>query len=81
MKRFGDSENRYYLYDIFTVSGNDIWTSGRIERDNKGNTGVVIHYDGTDWGVEEHSELSTFGNVWMFDDGTGWGGGYRIIIL
>jgi len=77
VKSFNDPDRNYYLWDIFAVSSNDIWTSGRIEEGVAGyeHTGIILHFDGNEWDIETFEEMDTVGNVWMFDDGTGWGGG------
>ena len=81
VKRYGDSENKYFLSGIQAKAPNDIWVSGTIESGSPPYTytGVIIHYNGNNWNEEQLSITDGVNSIHIFDDGTGWGGGDGII--
>jgi hypothetical protein len=78
VKEFGNtSDEKYYLGGISSVAPDDIWFSGTIAEGDfpYTYTGVIIHYDGVNWDEIFINNVSQIIDIWMFDDGTGWGGG------
>ncbi|MCP4230378.1 MAG: hypothetical protein GY771_09555, partial [bacterium] len=66
----------YYIFsEIDAVSENDVWVAGTKHYGNNQQMGVFAHYDGNDWILEDMPDLMCALTVWMFGDGTGWGGG------
>ncbi len=82
VKRYGDSENKYFLSGIQAIAPNDIWFSGTIESGSPPYTytGVIIHYDGNNWNEEQLAIITGVNSIHIFDDGTGWGGGVNGVI-
>ncbi len=84
VKEFGNTTTeKYFLTGISSVSSDDMWFSGTIEEGSFPGytyTGVVIHYDGSNWNEEQLDIINGVNDIHMFDDGTGWGGGVNGLI-
>lgn len=81
IKEFDYAGYYYGLNDIFVVAKDDIWLCGAKVSGNQVYPGVFIHYDGNSWNIDEILGLDTALGLWMFDDGTGWGGGIWCLLL